>query len=128
MQDMIDLIIGMIFCLLGVIVVWQYGLRYLTHYKIEDTGLKIVSFGIRFARIKYENIELVKKLTTKEACTKYWQYLGAWNYPNRLWGSFIFIQQKGVSIRRNLLITPDNIEQFITELKKHLPADTVVEL
>ena len=127
MLDILGWILGVIFCF-GCAILWgQYGLRYIVHYRLEDAEIKIVSFGFRLARIRYNNIAIIKKITTKEAYTEYLPYLGAWRSINRVWGSFIFIQQKGGFINKNVLITPDNADEFIAEVKKHLSSDTIVK-
>jgi hypothetical protein len=123
------LVVIFAFCLwlIGGFILLHYALRLIYIYRLGKNGIEVYLFGIiPLFEMHFNNIEAIKKLTTKEVYRKYLVYIFR-SYQNRFWGTFVSIRLKNALLFKNILITPNNADEFIAEAKKHLSTDTIVE-
>ena len=100
--------------------------RYILRYILRNAGIKIVLCGIPLCQIRYDNIELIKAITSREDYNLGTKYL-TWALGNRIWGPIVFIRQRKAHIFKNIGITPDNAGEFVAEVKKYLSSDIIIE-
>jgi hypothetical protein len=123
MTTLIEIILA-VFILLIVI---HFITRYVYNYKLQDSGIRIMLFRIiPLVLIPYNYIKDIRRVTW----VSYYKTIGIGVYlhcPSRIWGHHVLIEDKKKRISRYTLITPDNPDEFIAEVKKHLSKDTIIE-
>jgi hypothetical protein len=117
-MDIITLLIIIVFIML-VLGAYQVFGRYVMTYRLTDKGLRIMGiFG--FFSIPYEEIVDVKIVSPKEV----WKLAFSFNilrFGNRLWGTGVLIK-KNSGLVRNLIISPNNSEEFTMEIRQRMNA------
>src|ERR1700674_331758 len=88
---------------------------YIINYRLNEEGLKIVFLGfIRLVKIRYRDIAKVEILTFKETLLSV-----AWRFGNRVFvNRAILITQNRFSIFYQILFSPNNFDEFVSELNR----------
>ena len=68
-------------------------------------------------RVRFRDVTEIRKITYKEAILRLSPL--TLHFGNRLWGDIVLIK-KSKGLNRSLVITPDNAERFIDDVKRHI--------
>jgi len=103
---------------LSLILFFQYIGRFIYSYRTNGSGIKVVLFGfITTLSIEYADIVEIRKISFREAC--FGTGFLTLRYGNRLWGDIVLIR-KSRGFFHSIVITPDNTEEFISEVQRNL--------
>jgi hypothetical protein len=112
---MIEVIGGILVVVLAGLAFGQYGLRYVYGYRIANGRVEIVLFRIVPIRwVSLKNIKEVRAIGSND-----WGALGPWDaerWGNRIVGPMVLIERRE-GISKKLLITPDNPDEFIRNVR-----------
>ena len=98
-----------------ILLFYLFGLRYVLTYRFTDHAVQVMLVRlIPVSSIRYENIEEVRHVSFWEALL----YLHAWKAGNKLFtGQIVLIYRRR---KVPVVITPDNAERFIRELRERV--------
>jgi hypothetical protein len=112
---MVKIVAALIFFIIVGALAFQILGRYVFRYRITKDSLQFVVFGkIPYMSIKLANIAEIREVSFKEAT---FQKPLVWRCGNRLWGKIVLIRRKK-GIIKTILITPDNPDEFISEIRE----------
>jgi len=96
---------------------YQYAMRYVFNYRITNESIKLIVFGVvpLCKIVSRDNIEYVKEISYREASGL--NMLFATRLGNRLWGRILLIRKKR-GIFKNILLSPDSIDEYIDTLNR----------
>jgi hypothetical protein len=96
----------------------QFGYRYVLTYRLTDRSVSITLFGLLpIFCIRYDTIEELERISAQEATFKYWHPGRGAAYGNRFFGKIILVRRKG---KRPVLLTPDDAEEFMQEVRQRV--------
>jgi hypothetical protein len=97
--------------------VYQKYARTIIRYAMRDDDFAIIVFGrLKIVRIPYNQISEVRELSLGESMFRGIHVL---RIGNRLFGKIVVIR-KASGIFREILISPDNSQEFIAKLREKL--------
>ena|SRR5208282_3433658 len=115
---MINIIVALIFLILFATILFQYTARYIYNYRVCNSGIKIVIFGMfPVISINYLDILEIRRITFKEALRL--NQLSTLRLGNRMWGNIVLIK-KSTGFFRTIIITPDNSETFMNDVNQQI--------
>jgi hypothetical protein len=101
-----------------VLLVLQFGARYVLTYRLTDEDVQAVLFGIAAVSLrKYQSIEEVQVMSALEAL-----FTPAWRVQNRVVGRAVAIYRRRGFFP--VLYTPDDPEGFARELRRRVYQQT----
>jgi len=100
------------------ILAFHYTARHIYDYQIKEQSICVLLFRrIPLINIPINDISEIQKLLYKEVFLRKGTLM-ALSLGNRMWGDVILIRKKN-GIVRTILITPDNADWFIQQVKSH---------
>jgi hypothetical protein len=102
-----------------VLVVFQFGLRYVLTYRLTDTDVRAVLFGVLPVSVRrYQSIREVHTISPLESLFTF-----AWRVQNKVMGQGVMVFSSG-SFFGAVLYTPDDAEGFARELRRRVYQQT----
>ncbi len=104
-----------------VLLVFQFGLRYVLTYRLTDADVRAVLFGLVPVSVRrYESITEVHTISPLESLFTF-----AWRVQNRLFiGQGVMVFSKGSVFFGAVLYTPNDAEGFARELRRRVYQQT----
>jgi hypothetical protein len=97
-----------------ILLFYQFGLRYVLTYRFTDRAAQVVLVRvIPLISIRYEDVEEVRHVSLWEVL-----FLPAWRAGNKLFTGPIVLIHRGRKMP--VVITPDNAQRFIRELRERV--------
>jgi hypothetical protein len=98
------------------LVFFEIGYRYILTYRLTDTSVLIVLFGLLpVFRVRYDSIEEVKMIPFSEFWKAAFKYQHVLKFGNRILGGGVLIRRKR---KFPVMISPDDAEEFVREVRR----------
>jgi hypothetical protein len=103
-----------------VLLVFQFGLRYVLTYRLTDEDVRAVLFGVVPVNVRrYESIREVHTISPLESL-----FTLAWRVQNRFMGQGVMVFSSGSFFFGAVLYTPDDADAFARELRRRVYQQT----
>ena len=103
-----------------VLLVFQFGLRYVLTYRLTDTDVRAVLFGVVPVSVRrYQSIREVHTVSPLESL-----FTLAWRVQNKVIGQGVMVFSSGSFFFGAVLYTPNDAEGFARELRRRVYQQT----
>ena len=94
----------------------QFGLRFLFGYRLGEDGIELRLFGARVSLIPYTAIREIRRSSLRETVNTTFGVLKA---ANRIFGQWVRLERDGAR-RRIVVLTPDDAALFVAEVHERM--------
>ncbi len=111
---MLDVMVFLIFPMALFALSYQMALRHIVKYRITEYGIDTGWWGHRL--IPFDDIADIRRISYLDSLGKglaYWRI-------NRAWGDMVLITRRR-SERNEVIVTPDDADGFVQEVRRRLP-------
>ena len=101
---------------------FQYVSPYIVRYQFtDDCIIKYILHIIPIFKLRYSTVLEIRKITYFELVNPLtYNFLPTLSLGYRIWGGEIVLIRTAQGFFRNIIITPDNAEEFIHTVKSHI--------